>query len=45
MSGRSAKARPEKGADNALLFWEALSDDSAERLDHLSFAVLVRVWG
>jgi sulfite reductase (NADPH) flavoprotein alpha-component len=26
--------------DNALLFWEALSADDAERLEHLSFAVL-----
>ena len=26
--------------DNALLFWEALSADDADRLEHLSFAVL-----
>jgi len=26
--------------DNALLFWEGLSSDAAERLEHLSFAVL-----
>ena len=26
--------------DNAVLFWEALSADDAERLEHLSFAVL-----
>jgi sulfite reductase (NADPH) flavoprotein alpha-component len=26
--------------DNALLFWEALSADGADRLEHLSFAVL-----
>lgn len=26
--------------DNALLFWEALSADAAQRLEHLSFAVL-----